>query len=92
MRVIDERGRLVHDRYYKTGSTIDLTCQVNKNFIELQISNLKKHLVRIGSKFDSKELTGTQILKYIVWKKDNDIIRDEVISNKRYVNNLIMIN
>lgn len=30
---MDEQGNEVHDRYYKTGSTIDLTCQVATTFI-----------------------------------------------------------
>ncbi|KAJ9600312.1 hypothetical protein L9F63_009388, partial [Diploptera punctata] len=28
LRVVDEHGHSVHDRYYKTGSTIELTCRV----------------------------------------------------------------
>lgn len=30
---MDEQGNEVHDRYYKIGSTIDLTCQVATTFI-----------------------------------------------------------
>lgn len=33
IRVIDEQGHEVHDRYYKIGSTIDLTCQVATSFL-----------------------------------------------------------
>lgn len=33
IRVVDEQGNEVHDRYYKIGSTIDLTCQVATTFI-----------------------------------------------------------
>jgi len=28
LKVVDEQGHSVHDRYYKTGSTIELTCRV----------------------------------------------------------------
>lgn len=30
---MDEQGNEIHDRYYKIGSTIDLTCQVATTFI-----------------------------------------------------------
>lgn len=33
IRVVDEQGNEVRDRYYKIGSTIDLTCQVATTFI-----------------------------------------------------------
>lgn len=33
IRVVDEQGNEIRDRYYKFGSKIDLTCQVATNFI-----------------------------------------------------------
>lgn len=33
IRVIDEHGHEVRDRYYKVGSVIDLTCQVSASFL-----------------------------------------------------------
>lgn len=33
IRVIDEQDNEIHDRYYKIGSKIDLTCQVSTKFI-----------------------------------------------------------
>lgn len=34
IRIIDEQGNEIRDRYYKIGSTIDLTCQVATAFIK----------------------------------------------------------
>jgi hypothetical protein len=28
LKVVDEHGHSVHDRYYQTGSTVELTCRV----------------------------------------------------------------
>lgn len=39
IRVIDEQGNEIRDRYYKIGSTIDLTCQVATTFITNNASN-----------------------------------------------------
>lgn len=33
IRVVDEQDNEIHDRYYKIGSKIDLTCQVATKFI-----------------------------------------------------------
>lgn len=33
IRVVDEQDNEIHDRYYKIGSKIDLTCQVSTKFI-----------------------------------------------------------
>ncbi|XP_055676849.1 uncharacterized protein LOC129786070 isoform X2 [Lutzomyia longipalpis] len=35
IRVVDEHGHEVHDRYYKMGSAIDLTCQVAVSFLSV---------------------------------------------------------
>lgn len=45
IRVVDEQGNEIHDRYYKIGSTIDLTCQVATTFITKNSTNMP------GSKF-----------------------------------------
>lgn len=34
IRIVDEQGNEIRDRYYKIGSTIDLTCQVATAFIK----------------------------------------------------------
>lgn len=39
IRVVDEQGNEIHDRYYKIGSTIDLTCQVATTFITKNATN-----------------------------------------------------
>lgn len=38
IRVVDEHGHAVHDRYYKMGSAIDLTCQIATTFLAVQPS------------------------------------------------------
>lgn len=51
IRVVDEQGNEIRDRYYKIGSKIDLTCQVATNFItknatstvETKFSLLQRH-------------------------------------------------
>lgn len=35
IRVVDEHGHEVHDRYYKMGSAIDLTCQIAVTFLSI---------------------------------------------------------
>lgn len=52
IRVVDEQGNEIRDRYYKIGSKIDLTCQVATNFItknatstiESKFSHLQRHI------------------------------------------------
>lgn len=39
IRVVDEQGNEIRDRYYKIGSTIDLTCQVATTFITKNSTN-----------------------------------------------------
>lgn len=36
IRVVDEHGHEVYDRYYKVGSLIDLTCQVATSYLQTQ--------------------------------------------------------
>ncbi|XP_030379618.1 uncharacterized protein LOC115627874 [Scaptodrosophila lebanonensis] len=42
LRVIDEHERDVGDRYYKSGSTVDLQCQVSRNFFQKERINILK--------------------------------------------------
>lgn len=53
LRIIDEHERDVGDRYYKSGSTVDLQCQISRNFY------LKEH----DSIFKSVEPTIAKPLK-----------------------------
>lgn len=39
IRIVDEQGNEIRDRYYKIGSTIDLTCQVAISFIKNSTTN-----------------------------------------------------
>lgn len=39
---MDEQGNEVHDRYYKIGSTIDLTCQVATTFITKNSTSMEE--------------------------------------------------
>lgn len=39
IRVVDEQGNEIRDRYYKIGSKIDLTCQVATEFITKNSTN-----------------------------------------------------
>ncbi|XP_032311855.1 uncharacterized protein LOC6503205 isoform X2 [Drosophila ananassae] len=42
LRIIDENERDIGDRYYKSGSTVDLQCQVSRNFFEKERFNIIK--------------------------------------------------
>ncbi|XP_059223083.1 uncharacterized protein LOC106084309 [Stomoxys calcitrans] len=44
LRLIDDQERDVGDRYYKTGSTIDLQCQVSRSFLYKEKQNILKSL------------------------------------------------
>ncbi|XP_043067328.1 uncharacterized protein dpr18 isoform X4 [Drosophila bipectinata] len=44
LRIIDENERNIGDRYYKSGSTVDLQCQVSRNFFEKEQFNIFKAL------------------------------------------------
>nr|XP_036232512.1 uncharacterized protein LOC106621618 isoform X2 [Bactrocera oleae] len=44
LRLIDEQEREVSDRYYKTGSTIDLYCQVSRSFLIKENIKIAKSL------------------------------------------------
>ncbi|KAG8231318.1 hypothetical protein J437_LFUL011142 [Ladona fulva] len=38
LKVVDEHGHSVHDRYYKTGSTIELTCRVTNVLVPSHVT------------------------------------------------------
>ncbi|XP_032594018.1 uncharacterized protein LOC6565006 isoform X2 [Drosophila grimshawi] len=40
LRIIDEHERDVGDRYYKSGSTVDLQCQISRNFFQKERHNI----------------------------------------------------
>ncbi|XP_034671535.1 uncharacterized protein LOC117903525 [Drosophila subobscura] len=42
LRMIDEHERDVGDRYYKSGSTVDLQCQISRNFFQKERYNILK--------------------------------------------------
>ncbi|XP_022209059.2 uncharacterized protein DDB_G0271670 [Drosophila obscura] len=42
LRIIDEHERDVGDRYYKSGSTVDLQCQISRNFFQKERYNILK--------------------------------------------------
>ncbi|XP_060663921.1 uncharacterized protein LOC132796686 [Drosophila nasuta] len=42
LRIIDEHERGVGDRYYKSGSTVDLQCQISRNFFQKERNNIFK--------------------------------------------------
>lgn len=42
IRVVDEQGNEIRDRYYKIGSKIDLTCQVATKFITKNSTSTSK--------------------------------------------------
>lgn len=44
LRLIDDQGREISDRYYKVGSTIDLYCQVSRNFLIKENIQITKSL------------------------------------------------
>ncbi|XP_046801604.1 serine-rich adhesin for platelets [Lucilia cuprina] len=53
LRLIDDQERDVGDRYYKTGSTIDLQCQVSRSFLYKEKQNILKSLKPLNVHNDS---------------------------------------
>ncbi|KAL9886916.1 defective proboscis extension response 18 [Glossina fuscipes fuscipes] len=53
LRLIDEQERDVGDRYYKTGSTIDLQCQVSRSFLYKENQNILKSLMPLNANLSS---------------------------------------
>lgn len=42
LRIIDEHERDVGDRYYKSGSTVDLQCQISRSFFQKERQTILK--------------------------------------------------
>ncbi|KAM7346827.1 defective proboscis extension response 18 [Cochliomyia hominivorax] len=57
LRLIDDQERDVGDRYYKTGSTIDLQCQVSRSFLYKEKQNILKSLKPLNVHNDSNTTT-----------------------------------
>ncbi|XP_017872380.1 PREDICTED: uncharacterized protein LOC108620030 [Drosophila arizonae] len=57
LRIIDEHERDVGDRYYKSGSTVDLQCQISRNFYQKERLAILKS-TELGSSA-SKQLNDT---------------------------------
>ncbi|SPP89888.1 uncharacterized protein LOC117591422 [Drosophila guanche] len=55
LRMIDEHERDVGDRYYKSGSTVDLQCQISRNFFQKERYNILKTSDPTTAKAVSKE-------------------------------------
>ncbi|EDW57443.2 uncharacterized protein dpr18 isoform X1 [Drosophila virilis] len=60
LRIIDEHERDVGDRYYKSGSTVDLQCQISRNFFQKERHSILKSTGSSGSANKPNE-TGSDI-------------------------------
>lgn len=60
LRIIDEHERDVGDRYYKSGSTVDLQCQISRNFFQKERHNILKSTESGGSANKLNE-TGSEL-------------------------------
>ncbi|KAH8308638.1 hypothetical protein KR044_003700, partial [Drosophila immigrans] len=60
LRIIDEHERGVGDRYYKSGSTVDLQCQISRNFFQKERNNIFKS-TESGSGNAKLNDTGTEL-------------------------------
>lgn len=59
LRLIDDQERDVGDRYYKTGSTIDLYCQVSRSFLYKEKQNILKSLKPLNIHNDRNTTTNS---------------------------------
>lgn len=97
IRVIDEQGHEVHDRYYKIGSTIDLTCQVATSFLinnsassapepnnllQYPISSIKSKPI-INDRSKTKPSDDNNFYKKIIWRKDGEQLQGDASINIR---------
>ena len=97
IRIIDEQGHEIRDRYYKIGSTIDLTCQVATSYIKNNSSNAPSINYLLQAKpiwptkdneIDAMAAKGKKnadenLHKRIGWKKDNDKVSKDALFNLR---------
>ncbi|KAL7745793.1 hypothetical protein ACLKA6_009988 [Drosophila palustris] len=60
LRIIDEHERDVGDRYYKSGSTVDLQCQISRNFYQKEHYNILK-TTESGSTSTKLNDTGSEL-------------------------------
>ena len=94
-------GHEFYDRYYKLGSTVDITCQVSQSYLAtLPTSHAEKNSLsnsnnnnqekqkNIGNK---DKLKSIQTAQNIIWKKDGEDIPKDIKLNFRYVNNTMYI-
>lgn len=99
IRVVDEQGYEIRDRYYKTGSTIDLSCQValsylNKNATSIaetsmpmpyksSTASIKENLIDVPVKPKGNHHANDNFYKRIVWKKDGENVSKDALFNLR---------
>lgn len=69
IRLVDEHGHEVHDRFYRTGSVIDITCQISVIYLSILPSGL----------FDRKI---DYYHKKLVWLKDGKLLPNNEINLK----------
>lgn len=95
--MIDEQGHEVHDRYYKIGSTIDLSCQVATSYLLNSSANaaepqsllqypgsppIKDNLIE-DSSIQSSIINDSKFYKKIIWLKDGASLSSDAIFNIR---------
>lgn len=91
IRLIDDQEYEVTDRYYKTGSTIDLKCQVSRSFLIKEKSSLIKNQTRISTSNDlNSTLNEEKFIKLekqfeslIIWSKDEEQLPTNAIKRLR---------
>lgn len=97
IRIVDEQGYEIRDRYYKIGSTIDLSCQVAVSYLNKNASSapetsmpmphkastasIKENLIDVPPK--TKISSNDNFYKKIVWKKDGDNVSKDALFNLR---------
>lgn len=74
IRVVDEQGNEIGDRYYKIGSTIDLTCQISTIFIE---NNGSSNSPEPNILFHNSHRFSTMLPFLNAFQRENEIIEPE---------------
>ncbi|ALC49973.1 dpr18 [Drosophila busckii] len=97
LRIIDEHERDVGDRYYKSGSTVDLQCQISRNFFqkerytilkstELKLNDSELEFNLIGDTNQTHKYSSQELEKYftnfITWAKDEEPLH--ALTNRRF--------